>query len=779
MKASCAGLLALGALLTWAPIAQAQSLVAAVLPSSRAVVVGGTATAFAAVVNQGPGRASGCRLAPLTPVPATFSFQTTNPFTNTLTGTPDAPVDIPAGATQTFLMAFTPSAPIAPADVQIEFSCANAAPAATMAGLNTLLLSATAPPGPDVVALAATTSGDGIAAVPGTYGTTSFAVATVNVGAAGTVTAAADTGGAALPVTLTVCQTDPATGACLAPAAATAALTIAAGATPTVAVFVTYTGPVAFDPAASRIFVRFRDGGGATRGSTSVAARADSPAAAYVGAAALSAADVMAVTQGAATAVDAPLVVAVVDRMGNPLAVFRKTGAPALAIGNFGVPVSTGELALSLARTGAFFSNDRAPLSSRTVRFISGIHFPPGIANKANAALYGIENTNRGCTLNALFNPGKTITPARALNGLPCNAFDRRGCGLGITTGKADTGDSNPGAVNGGGVPIFKNGALVGGVGVAGASPQAAEFAALVGSFAGPGFGPVVPDPGVIFLDGIALPFVAQTTQPAGTVPGTFAGAFTLGPIASPLGAAGVPDGWLIGPFSGSLLTAADVNRIVAQAVEQANRTRAAIRLPLGSTTRMMIAVADLDGTLLGVFRMPDATIFSIDVATAKARNVVYFSSLARAPMDLPLPAPFPFVPLGTAVTNRTISFGAQPLFPPGIDVINGGSLPGPFFNLYLDDVATPCAQGTEPAHVNQSGIVFFPGSTPLHRNGVMVGGLGVSGDGVEQDDLVSAAGATGFAPDPAIRADQIVVDAPGGEVRLPYLKFSRNLEAL
>ena len=160
---------------------------------------------------------------------------------------------------------------------------------------------------------------------------------------------------------------------------------------------------------------------------------------------------------------------------------------------------------------------------------------------------------------------------------------------------------------------------------------------------------------------------------------------------------------------------------------------------------------------------MPDATVFSIDVAASKARNMVYFNSSARTAADLNQ------VPMGTAVTNRTISFGAQPLFPPGID----GSNPGPFFNLYQQDTANPCSQGFEPGapNANKSGIVFFPGSAGLYRNGVLVGGLGVSGDGVEQDDFVTAAGAAGFLAPDAMRADQISIDG----VRLPYWKFPRN----
>jgi len=195
------------------------------------------------------------------------------------------------------------------------------------------------------------------------------------------------------------------------------------------------------------------------------------------------------------------------------------------------------------------------------------------------------------------------------------------------------------------------------------------------------------------------------------------------------------------------------------------------IRLPLGSRAKMVIAVADLDGTIIGLNRMPDATIFSIDVAASKARNMIYFNS--SAPIgggagggDLT------GVPMGTAVTNRTISFGAQPLYPPGIS-----GPPGPFFNLYLNDTANPCREGFQPSQgfqlfdTKQSGIVFFPGSVGLFRNGKLVGGLGVSGDGVEQDDFVTNAGSAGFEAPTAIRADQVFVRG----VRLPYLKFPRN----
>jgi hypothetical protein len=248
---------------------------AAVLPVSRSVQNGGTAaTAFVTIINSGSSTAQSCIISTdyaTGHLLSSFLYQTTNPATNALTGIPNTPVDIPAGGAQTFLIALQPTLAYPPDFANFMIYCANANPAPIVSGLNTLLLSASATPVPDIVALGATINNDGIIHVPTATNAGSFAVATVNVGgAADTITAVANTS-TTLPVTLTVCQTNPVTGVCLAPAAASASTTINPGDTPTFGIFANATGSVSFDPTNNRVFVIFTDSTGTVRGATSVA----------------------------------------------------------------------------------------------------------------------------------------------------------------------------------------------------------------------------------------------------------------------------------------------------------------------------------------------------------------------------------------------------------------------------------------------------------------------------------------------------------------------------
>jgi virginiamycin B lyase len=255
------------------PAADSSPLVSAVLPTSRSVSVGATATAFATLINSATTSATGCGIVATTPVAANFSFQATNSATNAAIGSPNTPVNVAAGAAQSFIISFTTTAAFTPTDTALGFSCAGVPAASSNVGLNTILLSASASPVPDVVALVATASNDGILSIQGTAGSGAFAVATVNVGTTGVITAIADTGPVLLPVAVSICQTNPTTGQCLSAPGASATTTVNANETPTFAVFATASGAVPFAPASNRIFVHLKDGNGVVRGATSVALR--------------------------------------------------------------------------------------------------------------------------------------------------------------------------------------------------------------------------------------------------------------------------------------------------------------------------------------------------------------------------------------------------------------------------------------------------------------------------------------------------------------------------
>ncbi len=261
-----------GAIGRLGPLADSGSLAAALLPSSRSVQLGVPATAFATLINGSTRPAIGCTIVPAESLPAQFYFQTTDPATNAPIGPPGTPVTLAPGASQSFLLSLTPTAPFGPSQIGFAYSCASAGSAPSNPALDSLLLSASATPVPDLIVEAQTPSGDGILVVAGSG---AFALATDNVGAAAPLTVTADTGDATLPLALTLCQTDPATGRCINPVSPAASVTvaIAANATPTFAIFATASGAVPFQPATNRIFVRFRDAAGAVHGLTSVAVR--------------------------------------------------------------------------------------------------------------------------------------------------------------------------------------------------------------------------------------------------------------------------------------------------------------------------------------------------------------------------------------------------------------------------------------------------------------------------------------------------------------------------
>jgi uncharacterized protein GlcG (DUF336 family) len=218
---------------------------------------------------------------------------------------------------------------------------------------------------------------------------------------------------------------------------------------------------------------------------------------------------------------------------------------------------------------------------------------------------------------------------------------------------------------------------------------------------------------------------------------------------------------------------------------------RSQIRLPLGSTPSMAFCVSDQDGNILGLYRMPDSTVFSIDVAVAKARNTAYYNSTSLVSSDQ-----LAGIPVGTAFTNRTFRFLAEPRYPEGV-----GNTPGPWSALNDPGVNPATAEDSGPPLaasvymssttselafsafnpsrnfrdpnnlLNQNGVVFFPGSAGVYVNGKLVGGFGTSGDGVDEDDVVTFSSVVGFDPLSSKRVDQYFYRG----VRLPYQEFDLN----
>lgn len=254
----------------------ASTIFASVLPASRAVAVNGTATAFATVINSGVTDASKCSIQLPAGITGTFNYQTTDSSTNTIIGTPNTPTDIAAGATQSFVFGITANATFPQTDIPLVFSCASGEIVNPISGINTFLMSSSSTPTPDIVALAATASNDGVVRTEGINSTGAFAVSTVNVGAAGPIIASVDTGSASVPASFSLCQTN-AQGDCQQPPSASVSASFNQNETGTFSIFVAAgaTG-IPLDPAITRAFVRFKSPSGDSYGATSVAVTTDS-----------------------------------------------------------------------------------------------------------------------------------------------------------------------------------------------------------------------------------------------------------------------------------------------------------------------------------------------------------------------------------------------------------------------------------------------------------------------------------------------------------------------
>ena len=246
-------------------------LFASVLPVHRSTQTGNRVSAFATMINDSGSTLSDCAMVPEGSVAASWRFAPTDPATNQVAGAFNTGVSIEPGQAQSYLFELQPLEPLN-AELPLLFNCEGVAAARSLVGINTFGITATAAGGVDMVALTATASGDGVLRIPGAGGAGAFALASVNVGLAGTVTARAIAANNA-PLILALCETDPVTGLCRFGQVPRSEwqTDVAQDATPTFSVFATATGDIPLDPASNRVFVEFLDASGGRVGASSVA----------------------------------------------------------------------------------------------------------------------------------------------------------------------------------------------------------------------------------------------------------------------------------------------------------------------------------------------------------------------------------------------------------------------------------------------------------------------------------------------------------------------------
>jgi uncharacterized protein GlcG (DUF336 family) len=532
--------------------------------------------------------------------------------------------------------------------------------------------------------------------------------------------------------------------------------------------------------------------------------------------------------------------IAVVDRVGNVLTVFRMTGAAtSITIRSPGATVHGGLeginiipdslAAIAKAITAAYLSTEGNAFSTRTANQIVQDHFNPLDNQQPAGPLFGVQFSQLPCSdLLARYSGGIDVGPFRSPLGLSADP---------------------------GGLPLYKAGTPVGGVGIISDAVYSLdadisdtdtdddELVALAATF---GYAaPAERRADRIAVDGRLLrysdggdndllstpasaPGFASINNIAGAllaIPG-YAAASTSAGVAFGHAASGIRPDTLdfpgldafvlvdtadverFRPIAGSdgagALSSIEVQAILGEALELANESRAQIRKPAGTPARVSIAVVDSNGVVLGIVRSRDAPVFGTDVALQKARTAAFFSSASAAaslsgvpaatyldgglavlrdePLSQYVAAAQTFLGMPAALTDGAIAFSdraggnlSRPYFPDGVT----GNPAGPFSKppgewspfstgLQLDlvynaivqhvgftltlapDVPLNCTgvdgfddgfaiAGAIPQLANGSQI--FPGSVPIYRGTQLIGAIGVSGDGVDQDDMIAFLG--------------------------------------
>jgi len=554
--------------------------------------------------------------------------------------------------------------------------------------------------------------------------------------------------------------------------------------------------------------------------------------------------------------------IAVVDRVGNVLAVFRmgdptipevlissdvnSSMDPLLHTGLDGIRLPAPGLAtahlddqaaIAKAITGAYLSSEGNAFSTRTASQIIQEHFNVGELNQPSGPLFGVQFSSLACSdfIESSHGSSPGVGPHRSPLGL---------------------------AADPGGFPLYKAGTPVGGVGAISDGLYGLdkditatdvnvndEAIAYAGSYSYAA--PLDRRADQITVNGVTLRFSDVDATSLRADPSMAPPFSTLGSAGAMIAVRGYADGQIhagtaygqpasgvradtSGDFPGeeayvfvdaanvpryppiagtdgaNALTQAEVTRILSSALATANEARAQIRLPVGLAAQVTISVVDTQGVVLGMVRSPDAPLFGADVSIQKARAAALFSSASAAAFVQGLPVvraletdasgyptgtttgdigayigaaqvflsrPSAFADGAIAFSDRAIANLSRPFFPDGID----GNPHGPFSKpagqwsvfstgLQLDlsnnailahvlyvagvtaaDVTPGCAgvqlsssfvaSPTVSSARLANGLQIFPGSVPIYRGSALVGGIGVSGDGVDQDDMIAFLG--------------------------------------
>jgi uncharacterized protein GlcG (DUF336 family) len=562
-----------------------------------------------------------------------------------------------------------------------------------------------------------------------------------------------------------------------------------------------------------------------------------------------------------------PATIAVVDRVGNVLALTQMPGAPGTATivsgrGNMtgleGVGVPTTLAAIAKALTGAYLSSNGNAFSTRTANFIIQEHFAPGVTGNPGGPLFGVQFSQ-----------------------LPCSDFNTAAAAAAGSTSAGPHRSPLGFSADSGGLPVYKNGILAGGIGVMTKTSYSDnlnifavpidddEVIALAGST---GYtAPTALDADNIAVNGLSFQYTDATSAnfvapvsasgtftPAAPIPGFYPGpapghTATAGlTYGSSDGASGIaPDG-AIAPVlypgttvnssvftdgnghvlytprdgllpAGQAITASEAQGLMTSTLNVAYMARAAIRIPTNSFAQVTVSIVDLDGNILAMARTPDAPIFGADVSLQKARSAVFFSRTDAAAKINAISYPASTLPgtfadyitrsqslveptvFSDGIAWSLVGIGdiSRPYYPDGIDGNPPGSLSLPIkqWSVFSDGIqldlvkqdfvnalggttsAVGCAnsngQGLPAVSGGKTqlanGLQIFSGSFPIYRGNTLVGAIGISGDGIQQDSMISFLGLQNFT-DPgvaspithaplAIRSDNL---SPGG-IKLRY----------